>query len=215
MKQLAHKYWHIAFALYMPVYLLCFFYLEKLVTTDFVALNSPIDDIIPFVDAFIVPYILWFIYVAVGCVFFFFASQREFIKLMLFLIFGMTLYLFICYIYPNGLRDFRPFMLNRNSLFYPAVHWLYSTDTSTNVFPSIHVYNSLAIHTAIMHSSKIHKRWIKDISLILCVLICLSTMFLKQHSVIDVIGGSVMAALFYRLIYRTEFTEFINKHTAE
>ncbi|MFR4337513.1 MAG: phosphatase PAP2 family protein [Lachnospira pectinoschiza] len=37
-------------------------------------------------------------------------------------------------------------------------------------------------------------------SLILCILICLSTMFLKQHSVYDVIGGIVlMVYVFYAL----------------
>lgn len=215
MKKYVKKYWHIVFALYLPIYLISFFYLEQTVTTHFYALNSPLDDMVPFVDAFIVPYILWFLYVAIGCIYFFFASQREFTKFILFLILGMTTYLFICYLYPNGLCDFRPATLDDDSVFTPVIRWLYATDTSTNVFPSIHVYNSIAVHTAISHSGKINKPVIKYSSMVLCILICLSTIFLKQHALIDVIGGCVMAGFFYKLVYKTELTKFIDKHTLQ
>lgn len=213
MKKLFKRYWHILFALYAPLYLLSFAYIEKKVTTQFFALNSPIDDMIPFLDFFIIPYVLWFLYVTVGCVYFFFASQRDFLKFIIFLILGMTAFILICMVFPNGLRDFRPSSLNEKSPFYPLIHWLHSTDTSTNVFPSIHVYNSIAVHTAVCKSTTIKHKFIRYVSLVLCVLICLSTIFLKQHSLIDVIGGCAMAAGFYHLVYKTRFRDFLDKHS--
>lgn len=213
MNSLIKKYKHIILALYVPIYLICFFLLERKVTTDFTALNSPIDDMIPFIPFFIIPYILWFFYVAASAVYFFLVSQRDFVKLMSFLITGMTVYLIICYVFPNGLRDFRPAQLDTESPFYGMVSWLYATDTSTNVFPSIHVYNSIGVHIAISLSDKIHHKAVKIGSLILCILICLSTIFMKQHALIDVIGGCVMGQLVYHMVYKTKYSDLIDRKT--
>lgn len=212
MKKILTKYKHIIFALYLPIYLAGFAYLEKTVT-EFTPLNSPVDDLIPFIGIFIIPYIAWFFYVGVSCVYFFLKSQREFMMLMSFLMVGMTAYLIICWIFPNGLHDFRPAALDENSVFTGMISWLYNTDTSTNVFPSIHVYNSIGVHTAIARSNKITRSWIKKASLVLCILICLSTMFLKQHAIIDVIGGCVMSVMVYHLVYRTRYSSFIERKT--
>lgn len=211
MKNFISKYKHALLTLYTPVYLLCFQYLEQTITTEFTALNSPIDNLIPFIPIFIIPYLLWFVYVAGSAVYFIFNSQRDFIKLMSFLIIGMTAYIIICYIFPNGLYDFRPAELRDDNIINRLVAWLYQTDTSTNVFPSIHVYNSIGVHVAINKSDKIKSRFIKNASFVLCVLICLSTIFLKQHSIIDVVGGCVMGRIVYILIYKTRFAACVDE----
>lgn len=213
MKEFFKKYKHALLALYTPVYLAVFYVLEHTITTDFITLNSPVDNAIPFIPVFIIPYILWFVYVAGSAVYFIFASQRDFVKLMSFLIIGMTAYLIICAVFPNGLYNFRPDRLDMDNPFNRLVRWLYSTDTSTNVFPSIHVYNSIGVHVAINKSDKIKSRFIKKASLILCILICLSTIFLKQHALIDVIGGCVMGRIVYVLMYETKLSAFIDKKT--
>ncbi len=130
---------------------------------------------------------------------------------MSFLIIGMTVYIIICYIFPNGLYDFRPAELRDDNIINKLVAWLYQTDTSTNVFPSIHVYNSIGVHVAINKSDKIKSRFIKNASFVLCVLICLSTIFLKQHSIIDVVGGCVMGRIVYILIYKTRFAAYVDE----
>ena len=211
MKNFISKYKHALLTLYTPVYLLCGQYLEQTITTEFTALNSPIDNLIPFIPIFIIPYLLWFVYVAGSAVYFIFNSQRDFIKLMSFLIIGMTAYIIICYIFPNGLYEFRPAELRDDNIINRLVAWLYQTDTSTNVFPSIHVYNSIGVHVAINKSDKIKSRFIKNASFVLCVLICLSTIFLKQHSIIDVVGGCVMGRIVYILIYKTRFATYVDE----
>ncbi len=213
MKEFCKRYKHALLALYTPIYLLFFYYLEKTITTDFTALNSPIDNLIPFIPIFIIPYLLWFVYVAGSAIYFIFVSQRDFVKLMSFLIIGMTAYLIICYIFPNGLHDFRPKNITTDNPINALVAWLYKTDTSTNVFPSIHVYNSIGVHIAVCKTDKIKSRGIRMASLVLCVLICFSTIFLKQHALIDVIGGCVMGRIVYVLMYKTKFSSFIDAHT--
>ena len=213
MKKFCAKYKHALLALYTPVYLLFFYYLEKTITTDFTALNSPVDNLIPFIPIFIIPYLLWFVYVAGTAIYFIFVSQRDFVKLMSFLIIGMTSYLIICYIFPNGLYSFRPENVPADNPINALVAWLYKTDTSTNVFPSIHVYNSIGVHIAVSKTDKIKSTALKRASFILCILICFSTIFLKQHALIDVIGGCVMGRIVYVLMYKTKVSAFIDSHT--
>lgn len=51
------------------------------------------------------------------------------------------------------------------------------------------------------------RQHIKKISLVLTVLICLSTMFLKQHSVIDVFAGIVLAFMLYYVVFKWWFAK--------
>ena len=62
------------------------------------------------------------------------------------------------------------------------------------VLPSMHVLGSLAIHTAVHRSQTpiLCKRGVRLASLILCVLICISTVFVKQHSVLDGLAAIVL-----------------------
>ena len=85
------------------------------------------------------------------------------------------------------------------------VRALYVADTPTNILPSIHVYNSIGAYIAISHNQKLREnRLIHYGSLGLTVLIILSTMFLKQHSVVDVLLACAMSAVMYVLVYMRE-----------
>lgn len=79
---------------------------------------------------------------------------------------------------------------------------LYQTDTCTNVFPSVHVYNSIGTHIAIMKSESLRKyKVVRVMSFILMVSICMATVFLKQHSIIDVVGAVLLCGAIYPLAY--------------
>ncbi|MGN0327985.1 MAG: phosphatase PAP2 family protein [Lachnospira sp.] len=207
MNILKKNWWRALFGLYVLVYLPWFFYLENKITLDYPGIhiiNGPIDDKIPFIEIFIIPYLLWFFYVVISCVYMFInATNKEFIQFALSLIIGMSVCMIICMIYPNGLT-LRPEHIS-DSIFGKLIKGLYATDTSTNVLPSIHVYNSLAVHIALAKCQALKgskkKEAVKVASLILCILICLSTMFLKQHSVYDVIAGCLLMCIMYIFIY--------------
>ena len=114
---------------------------------------------------------------------------------------GMTIFLIICTIWHNGL-DLRQDISYNNNLCAKLVKMLYKTDTSTNVFPSLHVFNTLGCLVALYRSKGMKdKTWIKVIATIIGILIILSTMFLKQHSVWDVIGAFALAAILYPIVY--------------
>ncbi len=200
MKAFFKKYKHGLFFLYMFIYFPWFGYVERTVTTDFHEIYMPLDDMIPFVEVFIIPYLLWFVYVAAFAIIFFLKDSGEFTRLCVFLGVGMTVFLIVSTVWPNG-HYLRPEMSGNESLLSPLISHLYATDTSTNIMPSIHVYNSLAIGLAIIHSKHFKKAWIQIPSFILMVLIILSTVFLKQHSVWDVIGAFILAFPMWILLY--------------
>ena len=117
----------------------------------------------------------------------------------------MTLFLIISTVYPNG-HFLRPLTFERDNIFIDLCRKLYQTDTPTNIFPSIHVYNSLGVHFAIMHHPKLkQKKGICISSAILMTSIILSTVFLKQHSVFDVITAFIVAGVMYYLVYSRSF----------
>ncbi len=204
MKTLFHKYKHAWVFLYGLIYLPWFYYLEKHVTDNFHVIHTRIDEMIPFLEIFIIPYLLWFVYMAVAVLYFFFTDKTDFYKVMAFLIIGMTVFLIISTIFPNG-QVLRPTVFERDNIFVDMVKRLYRTDTPTNIFPSIHVYNSIGICISILRSKKLRKyKWIPHTSVVLTVLIILSTLFLKQHSILDAISAGLLSIVAYRIVYVTE-----------
>lgn len=200
-REFLHKYRHAWLLSYAFIYLPWFMYLERTVTRDYHIMHASLDDLIPFNEYFIIPYLLWFLYVAGTLVFFLFRSKEDYYKMCTFLFSGMTLSLIICTFFHNG-TDFRPVIGPNKNIFSAAVAALYKTDTCTNVFPSIHVYNAVGTHIAISRSQILAKyRFLRLGSLLLTISICLATMFLKQHSIIDVCGAFLMSYAIHYLVY--------------
>ena len=143
--------------LYFPFYLAAFAYLEKKVPDKVHIINCAIDQYIPFVEVFIIPYLLWFAYVAVAGIYFFFKEKESFCKWMYFGMIGMTIFIIVSYLYPNGL-ELRPETFTRDNIFVQLTKMIYSMDTPTNVLPSIHVFNSMAVYFAVKNSPKLKEQ---------------------------------------------------------
>ena len=201
---------------YLVAYLVFFSILEKINDDHYHIIHMAADDLIPFNEYFVIPYILWFLYVpAVIAYFIFSGKKREYMNTMVFLSTGMTIFLIISAIYPNGCH-LRPTVFPRDNFFTSLVMKLYSIDTSTNIFPSIHVYNAIGAHLAVLHSEELSKsRIIRTGSFFLCLSIILSTMLLKQHSVFDVATALVLSVLMYVLVYVVDFQPMKQKEAVQ
>ena len=116
----------------------------------------------------------------------------------------MTIFVIISIIRPNG-HLLRTRIFEDNNIFTEIVKKLYLIDTSTNVFPSIHVFNSVGTHITLSKNERIKKhKGFMNCSLVLCILIILSTVFLKQHSTLDVFTGFI-----WRRFYILSFMNLI------
>ena len=74
-KDIIYKYRHAWVLSYGILYIAWFAYLEQTVTTKFHIITMPVDLKIPFCEYFIIPYLLWFAYIAFGVVYFFFFQK--------------------------------------------------------------------------------------------------------------------------------------------
>lgn len=198
------KYRHAWVFLYILVYMPWFLYLERHVTTEYYVIQTRFDQHLPFIEYFIVPYLLWFVFIAAVFLYFFFTDVPGFYKLAKFMFTGMTIFLIISTIFPNG-QDLRPVVFERDNIFVDMVRLVYRADTCTNVFPSLHVFNSVSVCIAVSESEALKKqRGVRIGVYALAGLIILATVFLKQHSVIDGMGAFFMAYVLYQFVYAPE-----------
>ena len=123
------------------------------------------------------------------------------------LIIGMSVAVVIFFLYPSGLIGFRPTEFPRDNFCTDLVKFLHKADTPTNVLPSLHAYNTLVIMAAAFHSQTFgkYKKAICITTAVWGVLICASTVFLKQHSIIDVWAAMILFAVVYPITYHTKF----------
>lgn len=187
---------------YGILYMLAFQYVERR-SVRVNIIHMKIDDYIPFCEYFIIPYLMWFAYIAATVFYFAFINKnkKEYWQLITTLGIGMTLFIVISFIYPNG-QDLRP-RLTGDSIFIDLVRNLYKIDTPTNILPSIHVFNSVACCIAIFRHKDFRKhRLLLTGTGVLTVLIIMATVFLKQHTLLDVFTAFLLNFLCFQLIYK-------------
>ena len=192
---------HLWYILFVPAFLACFFSLEVFVTPDkpYWSVYIPLDDRIPFLEGFVLPYYLWYPLLFATGLLLLLKDVPNFTRYMRFLIFGFGVALVFCLLVPNG-QDLRPESFPRSNVLTALVGLVYSMDTNTNVFPSMHVIGSVAAAAAIWKSAPL--RSLRPAWTLLAALISLSTVFIKQHSVLDIIGALALCVPLYLLIYK-------------
>ena len=194
MKRLIHKIKIlIPMLVFFVLYMFAFGVLEKYQALNYHYMFADIDRMIPFCEVFVVPYFLCFLFIPAVVVYLLFAEENEYRYTSMMLIIGMSAFIIISAVFPTKLQ-LRPVIMPRENIFSDMVKMLYSIDTSTNVFPSIHVYNTVVVLWAVFKSRTrlFGKTVVRVSAAVLSTLIVLATMFLKQHSVIDVAGAFLL-----------------------
>lgn len=187
---------HLLLVLYVPIYLIGFFLMEHLVpdTADYWVSYCPLDDLIPFCEYFIVPYYLWYpLLFAVG-IWLLLRDVPVFRFYMYCIIWGFSLSICFCIIFPNG-QDLRPEVFARDNLFVDLVRAVYAADTNTNVLPSMHAVGAIFAAVSVCVTSSVQRMSVKVLICLLAALICAATCLVKQHSVLDVAAAAVLCAV--------------------
>ncbi|MCK9222629.1 MAG: phosphatidic acid phosphatase [Limnochordia bacterium] len=157
-----------------------------------------LDYRIPFLKVFIIPYVVWYFYIAFGLVYVGYVSRKEFARFCLFMFGGMTLSFVVYFFFPNG-QNLRPLILD-NDFLSRIIQTIYVKDRPMNSSPSMHVHNSIAVHIALRRVLP-NRPVLRVLSFITMVSIILSTVFIKQHSVLDVVHALLLSTVFYTLVY--------------
>lgn len=196
---------HWKLLIFWPLFGAFFYIIEWVAPREgFHVMWCPLDDAIPFQESFLIPYVYWYILMVGAHAYTFFADAGAFRRLMynIILTFGVSSVVFL--VYPTC-QELRPDSFERDNLLTRFMGWFYvNLDTSTNVCPSLHVCGSIAAAQALCDTERFRSRGWKAIHYGSAALICISTVFLKQHSVIDVVWGLVLSAVSWWLVYRMD-----------
>lgn len=200
---------HLLLLLYWPLYGIFFWFVEKHYSNYYddlgISLHEmylPVDDLIPFNEIFVIPYVFWFLYIVLSLAYTLFYDVDMFRKMSYFIMITYTCALVSYYVYPT-VQCLRPETFARDNFLVDFMRGFYAYDTNTNVCPSVHVFGSLSSTIAFVRAKHLGKG-IKISAHIINVLIILSTLFLKQHSVIDVIVALVISAVAYVIVFRAD-----------
>ncbi len=200
--------------LFTPLYFYIFTLLEEAHFGSYYVVSSRLDDFIPFCPWFIFFYDFWFAYCVWGVAIF--AGRKDdtdYRRICLNLGIGMALFLLVSYMFPNVL-GIRHVVHDPQNIAEQLVMLIQKADTPKNVLPSIHVFNSIAIADAVCHSrAYANRRRVKITVWTLSLLIVASTVFLKQHSVIDVALAFMLQLAIYPFLYgsRSYVTERVGR----
>ena len=197
----AHR--HLLLLLYWPVYGLLFLFVERFYPVDhYTVMHCGLDDIIPFCEWFLIPYLFWFVYLVGMHLYTLLYDVDSFKRMMKYIILTYTAAILIYLIWPTC-QELRPAAFERDNFLTRFIAGFYQFDTNTNVCPSIHVIGSLAVMEAGLWTKHLSRGW-KTWFVITAVLICISTVFMKQHSVLDILAAIPICILAHFLFVRKE-----------
>jgi len=196
---------HLFLLIFWPVYGLAFWFLERGVIflgiePEYTPIVTDFDAQIPFCEFFMIPYLLWFAYLVWIHIHTGLTDIPQFKKLMYFIMLSYTVTLIIYIIFPNK-QDLRPTEFTRNNFLTDWVKGFYAYDTNTNVCPSLHVIGSFAVLFAAWNSNGLKTVFWRSFNLILTLVISMSTVFLKQHSIIDIYAGLAVCIVSFFIVY--------------
>jgi membrane-associated phospholipid phosphatase len=186
------------------LYFIVFIVEEHFITTGYWVSYLPLDDKIPFCEYFIIPYCTWYPLLLCMTLYLCFFDKPGFIRFMSFIGVGFLSVCVLYAIFPNG-QDLRPAVFERHNFFTWLIGRIYAADTNTNVCPSLHVVGCSALICASFDSPELRKRHIPWIMLPLGILVSISTVFIKQHSVLDLITAVPYSAVVWLVVYHVMF----------
>ncbi|MBE6956773.1 MAG: phosphatase PAP2 family protein [Ruminococcaceae bacterium] len=195
---------HLKLLIAWPIYYTSHILTENLIPEDQChVVECGLDHIIPFCEWFLIPYVVWYFLVVGALGFFALRDVDGFKKLQTYIIITQVGATLVYILHPNCqlLRpEFGPGGIERDNILIDGIRKLYSVDTNTGVFPSLHCAFSIAIASISARSKAVKPVW-KWVLAITALLICLSTAFIKQHSILDFFGAIVLCLVAEVLVF--------------
>lgn len=172
------------------------YFITKLFQNNPVYLNNAIDDRIPFIPSFVIFYVMWYLFLILIPSLILKYSKKVFDKYIVVSIVYAILEGIIFILFPTTMNR-QPLVVTDISTW--VVDIIYKVDTPVcNLFPSAHCAFSILFIISILDVKEVKKEY-KILIIISSLLIILSTLFIKQHVVIDVLGALLIVPIYYIL----------------
>ncbi|NHM31038.1 phosphatase PAP2 family protein [Neobacillus terrae] len=160
-------------------------------------ISTSFDHNIPFIPIFIIPYILWYAYMFVYLVYFCFKDTKVYIKTLIMIVLAELVCFTIYFFFQTTVPRPDP---QGNTQIIHLVKSIYANDQPYNCFPSIHVLTTFSIMLGSLNLQK--KHLLNTISIHLFgSLIIISTLFVKQHVILDMIGSMFLTTFIYGIVF--------------
>lgn len=188
------------------VYFAFYFLTENLIPPEKChVIHCALDDRIPFNEFFLIPYTFWYLLIVISLGWFALYNVQHFRDLQTYIMITQAIAVIVYIVYPSR-QDLRPTEFLRDNLLTHIAALLYAFDTSTGVCPSLHVAYSLGIASTWL-KEKDASPWWKTFVVLAVILICVSTTFVKQHSVVDVLAALPVGITAEWLVFRKKWGE--------
>ncbi len=192
------------FPTYVVIPLLCIFSAQSLIYFGTKLINSGmthhtlitfIDRKAPIIPAFAIIYLGCYIFWVINYAIAGRMGKQYFYDFIANILLGYLISGFIFCIFPTYID--RPALSEINGFGKFFVTYVYNTDTPVNLFPSMHCQISWYCYLAVKGHKEIGK-WYQYTSLVIALLVCISTVVIRQHYFLDIIGGIAIAEFTFR-----------------
>lgn len=156
------------------------------------SLVTDLDRLTLFVPSFIIPYVLWYPFIASVLIGLAFKDRTAYYRTLLALCGGLILSYIVYALFQTAVH--RPDNLAQTGVINRLVWLVYSHDQPFNCFPSIHVLTSYLM----LRGARVFGRTICWAVTAMSIVIIASTLLVKQHVLADVVGGILAGELLYR-----------------
>lgn len=177
------------------------YFLIKLFIPSYNLITSHIDEKIPLIPIFIIIYMLWYPYLFISYYMVYKKDKLKYKKLIINTAISIIIANLIFIIYPTMVN--RP-QIEDKGIINKLLILVYKLDTPVNCLPSMHALLSFLIMFTILFDKTMSNQ-LKITTSIISILIVLSTLFVKQHVIIDVISALIIALILSINIERRKF----------
>ena len=189
---------------------LVYFSTKYLISPDrFIFPDMAIDRLIPLVPPFVIIYYLsfgqWLNYYIRACMGDRDRRNRYFSGDVL----AKTVCFFIFIIWPIAMRW--PQLPENGSIWTRILAFTYGVDSPARAFPSLHCFYSWIAFRYALETEKGERRWIAICQLIFSLAVFATTMLIKQHYFIDVIGGIAVAEICLQIAGHSRLPELFGR----
>lgn len=161
-------------------------------------LMTDLDHAIPFVPIFILPYVIWYAFIVIMLATFCAKDRGLYYRTL----FTQCLGLIACFIIYSVFQTTVPRPeIPVEGMLYRVVNWVYSTDNPYNCFPSVHVLTSYLMIKGTNACPGLPKP-AKILAKLCAVSIIVSTLFVKQHALLDIAAAVLLVELLWAVVFR-------------
>ena len=192
---------HLQYLLGWVGYFILYFLTENLIPYEkCYPVHCALDDIIPFCEYFVIPYVGWYLLIVGSLIYFALYNPDNFKNMSKFIIITQIVAMAIYIIFPNR-QDLRPDTFANENIFTWIMGLIYQFDTNTGVCPSLHVAYSVGIASTWL-KEKSASKLCKILITVFCFFVCISVAFVKQHSVVDIFAAIPVCILAEWIVFR-------------